>query len=33
MQQGSHTQPGVGSHHHAAQGDIEIHVNGVPAYS
>jgi hypothetical protein len=31
MLQGSHTQPGVDSHHHAAQGDIAIHVNGLHA--
>jgi hypothetical protein len=29
MQQGSHTQPGVDSHHHIAQGGITIHVNGL----
>jgi hypothetical protein len=31
MQQGSHTQLGVDSHHHAAQGGIAIHVNGLHA--
>jgi len=29
MQQGSHTQPRVDSHHHDAQGGIAIHVNGL----
>jgi hypothetical protein len=33
MKQGSHTQPGVDSHHNIAQGGIEIHVNGFVAYS
>jgi hypothetical protein len=33
MKQGSHTQPGVDSHHIVAQGGIKIHVNGFVAYS